>query len=225
MGRTRSFVESEVVAAARRAFLATGYEGTSVDDLVTATGLHRGSLYGAFGSKRGLFVAALRQALGDATQHCTGPHCPGPHCPGPHCPGPHCTGPAAGGRALDDETLDLVLVALLELAPRDAEVRSLVAGCLAPLTADHEGDSGGSAGDSAGPAANSAAGTPAGTPAANTAAGTPAGKGPATGTDHTPSRTAAQLLGARLLTRAHLPHLAEPTTPTTPETTTEEAVP
>ena len=197
MGRTRSFVESEVVAAARRAFLATGYEGTSVDDLVTATGLHRGSLYGAFGSKRGLFVAALRQALGDATQHCTGPHC---------------TGPAAGGRALDDETLDLVLVALLELAPRDAEVRSLVAGCLAPLTADHEGDSGGDYGGSAGPAAN-------------TAAGTPAGKGPATGTDHTPSRTAAQLLGARLLTRAHLPHLAEPTTPTTPETTTEEAVP
>ena len=197
MGRTRSFVESEVVAAARRAFLATGYEGTSVDDLVTATGLHRGSLYGAFGSKRGLFVAALRQALGDATQHCTGPHC---------------TGPAAGGRALDDETLDLVLVALLELAPRDAEVRSLVAGCLAPLTADHEGDSGGDYGGSAGPAANSAAGTP-------------AGKGPATGTDHTPSRTAAQLLGARLLTRAHLPHLAEPTTPTTPETTTEEAVP
>ena len=207
MGRTRSFVESEVVAAARRAFLATGYEGTSVDDLVTATGLHRGSLYGAFGSKRGLFVAALRQALGDATQHCTGPHCTGPHCTGPHC-----TGPAAGGRALDDETLDLVLVALLELAPRDAEVRSLVAGCLAPLTADHEGDSGGSAGGTAGPAAN-------------TAAGTPAGKGPATGTDHTPSRTAAQLLGARLLTRAHLPHLAEPTTPTTPETTTEEAVP
>lgn len=205
MGRTRSFVESEVAAAARRAFLATGYEGTSVDDLVTATGLHRGSLYGAFGSKRGLFVAALRQALGDATQHCTGPHC---------------TGPAAGGRALDDESLDLVLVALLELAPRDAEVRSLVAGCLAPLTADHEGDSGGSAGGTAGPAAN-------------TAAGTPAGKGPATGTDHTPSRTAAQLLGARLLTRAHLPHLAEPTTPTTPETTTpttpetttEEAVP
>ncbi len=185
------------MAAARRAFLATGYEGTSVDDLVTATGLHRGSLYGAFGSKRGLFVAALRQALGDATQHCTGPHC---------------TGPAAGGRALDDETLDLVLVALLELAPRDAEVRSLVAGCLAPLTADHEGDSGGDYGGSAGPAAN-------------TAAGTPAGKGPATGTDHTPSRTAAQLLGARLLTRAHLPHLAEPTTPTTPETTTEEAVP
>ncbi len=223
MGRTRSFVESEVVAAARRAFLATGYEGTSVDDLVTATGLHRGSLYGAFGSKRGLFVAALRQALGDATQHCTGPH----------CTGPHCTGPAAGGRALDDETLDLVLVALLELAPRDAEVRSLVAACLAPLTADHEGDSGGDYGSSAGGFAGPAANTAAGTPAANTAAGTPAGKGPATGTDHTPSRTAAQLLGARLLTRAHLPHLAEPTTPTTPETTTpttpetttEEAVP
>jgi len=194
VGRTRSFVESEVVAAARRAFLATGYEGTSVDDLVTATGLHRGSLYGAFGSKRGLFVAALRQALGDASLQRPGP--------------------AAGGCALDDESLDLVLVALLELAPRDAEVRSLVAGCLAPLTtADHQGDSGGSAG-----------GTAAG-PAAGTAAGTAAGKGASGGTDTSPSRTAAQLLGARLLTRADLPHLAEPTTSTTPETTTEEAAP
>jgi AcrR family transcriptional regulator len=62
MGRNRSFDESEVVDRAARQFLATGYEATSIDDLVAATGLHRGSLYKAFGSKRGLFIAALKGA-------------------------------------------------------------------------------------------------------------------------------------------------------------------
>lgn len=93
MGRTRSFDESLVVSQAARAFLATGYEGTSVDALVAATGLHRGSLYGAFGSKRGLFVAAVRLAESD--------------------------------RLTDVEALDLLLVALLEVAPTDATVRGL----------------------------------------------------------------------------------------------------
>ncbi len=40
-----------------------GYNATSVDDLVAATGLQRGSLYKAFGSKRNLFQSVLRQAL------------------------------------------------------------------------------------------------------------------------------------------------------------------
>ncbi|MBI0062693.1 MULTISPECIES: helix-turn-helix domain-containing protein [Bifidobacterium] len=62
MGRKRSFDDDEVLARAREAFLEHGYEGTSIDALVKATGLLRGSLYGAFGSKRGMFVAALRDA-------------------------------------------------------------------------------------------------------------------------------------------------------------------
>jgi TetR/AcrR family transcriptional repressor of nem operon len=62
MGRSRSFDETLVVTNAARAFLATGYEATSLDKLVETTGLHRGSLYGAFGSKRGLFIAAMRLA-------------------------------------------------------------------------------------------------------------------------------------------------------------------
>ncbi|WP_408649259.1 helix-turn-helix domain-containing protein [Streptomyces herbicida] len=33
-------------------FAERGYEGTSVDDLVRALGVHRGSLYKVFGSKR-----------------------------------------------------------------------------------------------------------------------------------------------------------------------------
>ena len=62
MGRKRSFDDDEVLARAREVFLKHGYEGTSIDALVKATGLLRGSLYGAFGSKRGMFVAALHDA-------------------------------------------------------------------------------------------------------------------------------------------------------------------
>jgi len=41
--------------AARMQFLETGYHGTSVEDLSRATGLSKGSLYGAFGDKEALF--------------------------------------------------------------------------------------------------------------------------------------------------------------------------
>jgi AcrR family transcriptional regulator len=56
MGRPRTFDEQEVVEAARCQFWATGYHGTSVGDLAKATGLGKGSLYGAFGDKHQLFL-------------------------------------------------------------------------------------------------------------------------------------------------------------------------
>ena len=59
MPRPREFDEGAVVAAARDEFWTRGYTATSVDDLTTATGLGKGSLYGAFGDKHGLFVRAL----------------------------------------------------------------------------------------------------------------------------------------------------------------------
>lgn len=62
MGRKRNFNDDEILARAGEVFLEHGYEGTSINALVKATGLLRGSLYGAFGSKRGMFVAALRDA-------------------------------------------------------------------------------------------------------------------------------------------------------------------
>jgi AcrR family transcriptional regulator len=65
MGRPRSFDTETVITAARNAFVRTGYAATSIDDLLRATGLQRASLYSAFGSKRGLFVAALQQHAGD----------------------------------------------------------------------------------------------------------------------------------------------------------------
>jgi TetR/AcrR family transcriptional repressor of nem operon len=45
------------------AFWAKGYEATSLTDLMSATGLHKGSLYKAFGDKHSLFVQALKRYL------------------------------------------------------------------------------------------------------------------------------------------------------------------
>src|ERR1700741_275200 len=59
MPRPRKFDEADVVAAARDEFWSRGYAATSVDDLTSATGLGKGSLYGAFGDKHGLFMLAL----------------------------------------------------------------------------------------------------------------------------------------------------------------------
>ncbi|MFB8118528.1 TetR/AcrR family transcriptional regulator [Streptomyces sp. NPDC055962] len=119
MGRPRAFDTDRAVGAAAALFATCGYEGTSIDDLTTATGMHRGSLYNVFGSKRGLYLAALRahmdheilpgaaavgsltdagQARASATAAFDG-------------------GPAAG----------LLLLAAVERAPQDPEVAELVA--------------------------------------------------------------------------------------------------
>ena len=66
MARPREFDESDVVAAARDEFWSRGYAATSVDDLTTVTGLGKGSLYGAFGDKHGLFLRALDDYIGTA---------------------------------------------------------------------------------------------------------------------------------------------------------------
>jgi TetR/AcrR family transcriptional repressor of nem operon len=61
MGRPRGFDEDQVVRAAAELFAQHSYDGTSVDDLVKHLGVHRGSLYKTFGSKRGLYLRALRR--------------------------------------------------------------------------------------------------------------------------------------------------------------------
>jgi TetR/AcrR family transcriptional repressor of nem operon len=59
MARSREFSPSEALDKAMRVFWAKGYFGTSIDDLVNATGVSRYGLYGEFGDKNGLFLAAL----------------------------------------------------------------------------------------------------------------------------------------------------------------------
>jgi AcrR family transcriptional regulator len=68
MGRPREFTESDVLDRALETFWARGYEGTSVRDLVDATGLSRASLYGAFGDKDALFARVLSRYCALAAQ-------------------------------------------------------------------------------------------------------------------------------------------------------------
>ena len=65
VGRPRQFDVDQTLDAAMRAFWARGYEATSMADLMAATGLHKGSLYQAFGDKHALFIEALKRYLGE----------------------------------------------------------------------------------------------------------------------------------------------------------------
>ncbi|RKH09626.1 TetR/AcrR family transcriptional regulator [Corallococcus praedator] len=56
MARPRTFDEAQVLRAVRDQFWNKGYAATSMDDLMRATGLGKGSLYGAFGDKHQLFL-------------------------------------------------------------------------------------------------------------------------------------------------------------------------
>lgn len=69
VGRPREFDEEQVLEAAMRAFWANGYESTSLADLVSVTGLHKGSLYQAFGDKHSLFIQSLNRYLTDVRHH------------------------------------------------------------------------------------------------------------------------------------------------------------
>jgi len=60
MGRPKGYDQDQAVLSARDLFWDRGYEATSIGDLETCTGLNRSSIYQAFGSKRGLFDAALQ---------------------------------------------------------------------------------------------------------------------------------------------------------------------
>lgn len=61
MARTREFCPSETLDKAMGILWAKGYFGTSIEDLVAATGVSRYGLYSEFGDKKGLFLAALER--------------------------------------------------------------------------------------------------------------------------------------------------------------------
>jgi TetR/AcrR family transcriptional repressor of nem operon len=119
MGRPRAFDEVEVIRAAASLFAGRAYDGVSVDDLVAHLGVHRNSLYKVFGSKRGLYLAALRWHL----EHQVRPllrqvgAAPDP------------ARALRDGLAADDGDpgLDLLLLAAVERAPVDPEVADEVA--------------------------------------------------------------------------------------------------
>lgn len=69
-GRPREFKDTAVIDAAVEVFWSRGYEACSTDDLCKETGLGRGSLYNAFGSKHELYEQALARyhQVGISTQ-------------------------------------------------------------------------------------------------------------------------------------------------------------
>ncbi|ADV84368.1 TetR/AcrR family transcriptional regulator [Terriglobus saanensis] len=66
MARTKEFDQEEALDAAMHLFWEHGYEATSIQELVEATGVQRQSLYDTFGSKHELFLQSLMryQSLG-----------------------------------------------------------------------------------------------------------------------------------------------------------------
>ncbi len=68
MGRSQTFETERAVRAAREVFWRDGYAEASVPALERATGLNRSSLYHAFGSKRGLFDAAVQSYLDEVVR-------------------------------------------------------------------------------------------------------------------------------------------------------------
>lgn len=100
MARPRTFDEAVVIGQATGVFGRLGFNATSVDDLVGATGLQRGSLYKAFGSKRNLFERVLAQAL-------------------------------APGWTRRPDSIDLLIIALKEMAPEDHAIAAMCRAALA----------------------------------------------------------------------------------------------
>ncbi|CAB3803048.1 HTH-type transcriptional repressor ComR [Paraburkholderia ultramafica] len=58
MGRVQEFDSGEALDKAMGVFWHKGYEATSLNDLLAATGLSKSSLYATFGGKRELFLTA-----------------------------------------------------------------------------------------------------------------------------------------------------------------------
>ena len=66
MARPRSFDVDDALTAATRVFLARGFDGASLDDLTSAMGINKPSLYAAFGDKEALYAKVLEGYAGMA---------------------------------------------------------------------------------------------------------------------------------------------------------------
>jgi TetR/AcrR family transcriptional repressor of nem operon len=122
VGRPREFDPEIVLDAAMQAFWTKGYEATSLTDLMEATGLHKGSLYQAFGDKHALFIRVLKRYLSEMRRQKNEIFRAAPN-------------PVEGLRSVMHGMLDiadddcscpkgcLAINSVVELAPHDPEVR------------------------------------------------------------------------------------------------------
>jgi TetR/AcrR family transcriptional repressor of nem operon len=133
MGRLKAFDENEVLDRAVDCFWQHGYEATSVRDLADRMGIGGASLYNAYGDKRALFVAALaRYAERSMRERIARLEKSGR--------------PKEAIRAFLAEIIErsladpdrkgcLLVNSALDVAPHDAEIGRVIAGCFAELRA------------------------------------------------------------------------------------------
>lgn len=110
MARPRGFDTETLLQQAGELFIRRGFNATSIDEIVHATGVVRGSLYSIFGSKQGIFVAALKLAAGQWEESDTSRSRTG----------------QARGEGGSETLVNLVNVALFDIAPHNREVADLV---------------------------------------------------------------------------------------------------
>jgi TetR/AcrR family transcriptional regulator, transcriptional repressor for nem operon len=121
VGRPREFDEEAVLEAAMDAFWRNGYEATSMADLCSCTGLHKGSLYQSFGDKHQLFMRALEHYAEQTFQEVAAVAF-------------QSASPLANIRSVLHKICDeachengcLMINSIVELAPHDAEVRTFL---------------------------------------------------------------------------------------------------
>ena len=68
MPKTKQFDKNYVLQAASDVFQKNGYNGTSIDEILTATGLSRSSLYDSFKDKHNLYLESLEFYKNTRTQ-------------------------------------------------------------------------------------------------------------------------------------------------------------
>jgi TetR/AcrR family transcriptional regulator, transcriptional repressor for nem operon len=71
MPRNKAFSEETALEKAMQVFWKKGYHATSMEDLVTAMGINRASLYDTFGDKKQLYIAALQHFQKDSQRQNT----------------------------------------------------------------------------------------------------------------------------------------------------------
>ena len=120
MPRPKEFNPDDAIEKAMQVFWHKGYEATSMEDLLTAMDLNRGSLYDTFGDKRTLFLKVM-------DRYCTtfaGPKFSLLDQPGPALPTLRrfISGMIEGGLADPQRRGCLIANTVMELSPHEKEI-------------------------------------------------------------------------------------------------------
>jgi TetR/AcrR family transcriptional regulator, transcriptional repressor for nem operon len=119
----KQFDQTDVLEKAQRAFWANGYDGTPMSDLLDQMGIQKGSFYATFGSKHDVFIASLEKYIDnrfsgfDSLLTAKSPK---------SALVDHICAIAADALSCNGSMGCFVANAAVEMAPKDADIRSLV---------------------------------------------------------------------------------------------------